>query len=101
MLRGNATMTIEAMVDDMVRSNVEVRRLQLNSGKRRAEETIETIHARAYAWLPKYAAAVRARHPDSLVKLECEGNPQNLNLSVFKRIFMPIGAVEKGFSTLR
>ncbi|KAF7141601.1 hypothetical protein RHSIM_Rhsim06G0106500 [Rhododendron simsii] len=86
-LRSNPGMTIEAIYVELVENHgIAASRMQIYRGKRNALEAIEGNHAKAYHKLRQYAVEVIKTNPGSLVKLETEKIPSNVNLPTFKRM---------------
>ncbi|KAF7140525.1 hypothetical protein RHSIM_Rhsim06G0101100 [Rhododendron simsii] len=97
-LRSNPGMTIEAIYDELVENRgIEASRMQIYRGKRKALEAIEGNHSKAYSKLRQYAVEVIKTNPGSLVKLEIEKIPSNVNLPTFKRMFISFAAIQQGF----
>ncbi|KAH7847186.1 hypothetical protein Vadar_023010 [Vaccinium darrowii] len=95
-LRNNPGMTIEAIHDELIEKHgLESSRMQIYRGKRKALEAIEGNHAKAYSKLPQYAVEIRKTNPGSLVKLELERIPPNVNLPTFRRMFISFSAIQE------
>ncbi|GMP27259.1 hypothetical protein CsSME_00003328 [Camellia sinensis var. sinensis] len=76
---------------------VEASRMQLYRGKRKALETIEGNHVASYSKLSKYANEIMKTNLGSLVKIERGRVGPKLDVVMFKRIFISLAAMQKGF----
>ncbi|KAL7231374.1 hypothetical protein ACSBR2_009599 [Camellia fascicularis] len=97
-LKGNPGMTLEAMHNELTEKyGVKASRMQLYRGKRKALEAIECNHAASYSKLLKYANDIMKTNPGSLVKIERDRVGPKLDVVMFKRIFISLAAMQKGF----
>ncbi|XP_028093387.1 uncharacterized protein LOC114293509 isoform X2 [Camellia sinensis] len=71
--------------------------MQLYRGKRKALEAIEGNHVASYSKLSKYANEIMKTNPGSLVKIERDRVGPKLDVVMFKRIFISLAAMQKGF----
>lgn len=80
-----------------IETGIATSRMQLYRGKRKALEEIEGNHATSYSKLPKYANEIMKINPGSLVKIERDRVGPKLDVVMFKRIFISLAAIQKGF----
>ncbi|KAF7141671.1 hypothetical protein RHSIM_Rhsim06G0100900 [Rhododendron simsii] len=84
--RSNDENDIQAFNADRIMGLIEASRMQIYRGKRKALEAFGGNHAMAYSKLRQYAVEVIKTNPGSLVKLETEKIPSNVNFPTFKRL---------------